>query len=185
MLVVDLDNYDGELTDEDCIKLKRAGVQGAIVGLQYPGGSYPAGVAHQQIPMLVRHGIEIVACYQMSTPIQQAWERVQHLRHLIPQIFVDVEEGHVDRGFIDDQLDFIDQQIVLPFRAGIYTAAWFWQNQEYAHWFGDRDLWAAQYDENYDVETFQPVGDWQVCKIKQVTGTAHIGRLDVDLNVMR
>lgn len=184
MLVVDLDNFDGELTDDDCEKLKRAGVTGAIVGLQYPGPAYPPGVAHQQIPMLALHGIAIVACYSMSTPIQTAWPHVEHLRHLIPQIYVDVEENNVDRAFLDNQLYFVDA-LKLPMRAGIYTAAWFWQNQEYVHWFGDRDLWAAQYDENYDIETFQPVGDWQVCKVKQVTGTAHIGRLDVDLNVMR
>lgn len=185
MLVVDLDNYDGELTDEDCEKLLRAGVTGAIVGLQYPGAGYPSGVAHQQIPKLIEHGIKLVACYQMSTPIDIAWNNVSHLKHLIPQIFVDVEIDGIDKPYIDSQLDYIDNQLHLPQRAGIYTGNWFWNNQTYAHWFGDRDLWAAQYDENYDIDTFTPVGDWTICKIKQVTGTAHIGRLNVDLNVMR
>lgn len=185
MLIVDLDNFDGDLTDDDCEKLKTAGIQGAIVGLQYPGAGYPPGVAHQQIPMLLHHGITLIACYAMSQHINYSWQFVSHLKHLIPQIFVDVEEQGIDKDWIDSNLDFIDQQIHLPFRAGIYTGAWFWENQTYAHWFGDRDLWAAQYDENYDPDTFQPVGDWQRCKVKQVTGTAHIGRLDVDLNVMR
>lgn len=184
MLIVDTDNYDGELTDEDCENLKRAGVTGAIVGLQYPGPAYPPGVAHQQIPMLDAHGIKIVAVYAMSQHISETWPKVEHLRHLIPQVYIDCEENNIDRAWIDSSLDFADA-IKLPFRSGVYTGDWFWKNQEYAHWFGDRDLWAAQYDENYDINTFQPVGDWQRCKVKQVTGTAHIGRLNVDLDIMR
>lgn len=185
MLIVDVDNHDGELSADDVIRMKRAGIEGAIVGLQYPNPSlYPKGVAHQQIPMLLAGGIKLVGCYAESQHISAVWDNVAHLKPWIPQIYQACEESHVDWYWINTSLDFIDN-LNLPMRGGIYTGAWWWQGKPFEHWFGDRDLWVAQYDENYDVDTFTGLGDWTQCKVKQVTGTAKVGRLEIDLNVMR
>lgn len=186
-LIIDVDNHDGPLSTEDIRQLLQAGMQGAIVGLQYPGNPYPPGVAHQQLEALINAGVPIVGCYAESQHIRDAWPNVAQFAAHIPQIYVACEEPHVDRAWIDSNLDFIDA-LNLGTRAGIYTGGWWWNAQpdNVKHWFGDRDLWAAVYDGNPDPDIFgAPIGDWNGCKIKQWSGHALVGRLNLDLNTDR
>ena len=181
MLIVDIDNHDGPLNAEEIDYLKMAGIQGAIVGLQYPTNSmYPPGVAHQQIPMLKAGGIEIVGCYAESQHIQDTWRYVEHLSRWIPEIWQACEEPHIDETWVDSSLQFISS---IGKGRGIYTAPWWTNSRPWMQKYSNERLWVAQSDENYDPNTFTPFNGWTSCEIKQVTGTAHIGRLAVDLNV--
>lgn len=184
MLIMDFDNYDGELTTEDIVACKRAGMQGAIVGLQAPAPPYPPFVAYQQIEALYRASVPIVACYAQSQHIRDTWPLVAPFRGLIPMVYVTAEEPHVNREWLDSNLWFIDD-LGLERRAGIYTGSWWWQAQPFAGEYRDRALWAAQYDGNPDAEQFVPFGAWRYCELKQWNGHARIGRLDLDLNADR
>jgi hypothetical protein len=180
-LIVDISNRTGELADADLVALKRAGIEAAIVGLQYPAPPYPPGCAQQQIPALAAASIPVLGCYAESQEIAAVWPNVAHLAWAIPQIFQACEEDFVDRAWIDRGLDFADA-LNLGQRAGIYTGGWWWRGKEFEHWYGDRDLWAAQYDAAFDL-SFLPFGDWTACKYKQVVGNARIGHLVCDLSV--
>lgn len=180
-MIVDIDNHEGHLTGTDILALKQAGVRKVIVGLQYPRSPFPPGAAHQQIGALINAGFEI-ECYAQSQHIADVWPRVSQYSQHIDRIWVACEEPHVNRRWIDEHLDFIDG---LGKTAGIYTAKWFWEQQEYEHWFGDRPLWAAQYDDSADADAFTPFGDWGSCTMKQYSGDSWIGRLHVDLNAER
>ncbi len=185
-VVFDFDNHDGALTAYDIVKCKAAGMQGAIVGLQYPGSPYPPGVAHQQLDALITAGVPIYGCYAESQFIGDVWHNVEQYRTKIPIIYVACEEDFVDRAYIDRSLDFADS-LNLGARAGIYTGGWWWDSRpdNIKHWFGDRKLWIAQYDGHPDPEVYSKVGDWDYCTIKQYSGTAKVGRLNLDLNVTR
>lgn len=182
MFVFDFDNFDGALSADDIRHAKQAGMQGAIVGLQYPSDG--SGIAHQQLEVLIQAGVPIVACYAESQFIGDVWGNVSRFAPQIPQIYQACEEPFVDRAYIDRGLDFIDA-LNLGKRAGIYTGAWFWAGKEFEHWFGDRDLWIAQYDSSPDPDNYQPVGDWTRCTIKQWNGNARVGRMNLDINVTR
>jgi hypothetical protein len=185
--VFDFDNHDGELTTQDIKDCKQAGMQGAIVGLQYPGNPYPRGVAHQQIEALLEARVPLVACYAESQHISETWERVKQFRAHIPQVYQAAEEPHVDRQWIDSSLDFIDALGLAVPRGGIYTGPWWWnvQPDNVKHWFGDRDCWIAAYDGNPDPDIAPPMGDWTHYRIKQWNGHAQVGRLLLDLNTDR
>lgn len=184
MLIFDFDNYDGALDVQTIVKCKAAGMQGAIVGLQDPPPQYPPFVATQQLIALIEAGVSIEGVYAESQSIVDTWPRVAHLRALIPRLWIAAEEPHVDRAWLDRELAYGDG-LGLAQPVGIYTGAWFWRGKEYEQAYGDRQLWAAEYDGHPDPETFNPFGAWTFCVLKQWAGAAMVGQKGLDLNVDR
>lgn len=178
------DNNDEQLSADDINICKAAGMQGAIVGLQYPNAPYAPGVAHQQLDALITAGVPIYAVYAESQSISDTWKNVEQFKAHIPRIYIACEEAYVDRMFIDNSLNFADSLGLA--KTGIYTGGWFWNSsKEYEHWFGDRPLWVAEYDGNPDISRYTKIGDWDAPAIKQWSGNARVGRLNLDLNVTR
>lgn len=184
MLIFDFDNYDGALSRESIVKCKAAGMQGAIVGLQAPGPQYPPFVATQQIIALIEAGVSIEGVYAESQSIVDTWPLVQHLSAFLPRLWIACEEDHVDQAWIDRELAYGDA-LKLAQPVGVYTGAWWWRGKPFAGLYGDRQLWAADYDGHPDAETFAPFGAWTFAVLKQFAGAAMVGQKGLDLNVDR
>lgn len=183
MRFADLSNLQPALTQDRIDAMWNAGIRGVVVGLQYPGPSYPPGNAHQNLAALDLDGRFVVTAYLENTPLQTVMQYVPRERlQRMPWIAVAVEEnsGFEDEPSIRSQLTSID--LLGGPEAWLYSSPYEWQVLGLTAQFTGRKGWCADYDGNPDT----PAPAFGGCAVagKQYTGSGSIDGLGfpVDLS---
>ncbi len=170
-----------------------------IVQAVDPPRGFPPTQTRQQIETCATAGMPTDAYLYLWTRGDQRADMLSKL-HLLDGL-----EQHVDRLWLDVEdtaaatilarltsirvalavLDAWSTHHGKP-RPGIYAARWHWTAYlGNTPLYGDRLLWAADYDDVDDPSVFQPFGGWDKCQIKQYKGTSALaGVSGVDLDVM-
>lgn len=199
MLAVDFSNYTSPLTPENLQALKDAGVELVIVQAIDPPAGYPPGVTRQQIQACLDAGLTVDAYIWLWFDLDTS--DIEHKLSLldglpIRQLWLDVEDTAAVKydqarceGKVWAALAACDELKTSGGQpTGLYTGRWFWVDNRYMDnttVFKDRELWAAQYDDNPDAAVFTPFGGWTSARVKQYRGTASLGGISgIDLNVL-
>jgi Glycosyl hydrolases family 25 len=197
---VDVSNYTSPLSPAALNQWRDVHDIGlVIVQAINPPPGYPAGQTQQQIEACAQAGI-ITDAYvflwthsNVDADMRAKLATLGGLELHVRKLWLDVED--TAGAAVEQRLTSIRQALAVcdgwcktygkP-RTGIYTGRWWWQGYlGNTTEFGDRDLWASQYDGIDDATVFSPFGGWTACRIKQHAGTSTLAGVgNVDLNVL-
>jgi len=188
-LAVDIDNYDGELTEEALSAFRAAGARRVVVRLSTEDEA-KITTAKQQIEAVLTGGFALdgyVWLYLRGAdePPEAQMQRVLSVYgdYPIGRYWLDCEEEPA--GI--EAARWIDRAVIAlqPQHVGIYTRAGWWKQ-----WTGNTTafahlpLWDANPNRQATLDDFTQYGGWTRCVMKQYDSQILAGK-NVDLNVYR
>jgi len=180
LLVADISNYGGTLTDAQVEGLQAAGVAHVIARISMEDKARQA-ITRQQITALRGHGMPVSGYLFPDYSAKPATHIAEVLSHAgdISSLWIDIEgEGLPSFSVMADWIRAARSSC--PVRMGIYTAAWV--VRKFPGWgdLSDFPLWAAVYDtfRGFDVA----FGGWTHAAGIQYQNTATVGGVSCDLS---
>lgn len=192
---IDVSNYSGEITHEQCEALKEVGVTRVVVQIV----NERILTHRQQIPALLAAGLEVEAYVYLwfsggpefiRSRMNWALDEIAVFPD-IRRVWLDCEQSETDNprysGPDAETAAMIRLGVSLSgergYEVGIYTGEWWWDRfQHEVTEFSYLPLWCAQYDRVLGLDIV-PFGGWERAAMKQYEAdTTVAGIPNVDVN---
>jgi hypothetical protein len=188
-IVLDLSNFDGELSSSTVATMVAAGLPAAIIGCQNES------IAMQQVGALAAGGVPVLATYAFlyfGFDIKGEVDKAIRVAQVngIKWVALDVEAmepneapGQTPYRRVNQLRDAVAQVEAAGLNPLIYTGAWYWpsymgNSTEFSH----LPLWHSEYpDDEHEVRTVN-YGGWTDVAIHQYTSTFDIAGRKRDAN---